>query len=73
MRVFLSLELFFDAQQFKNIFSGFFVCVFLFLNLAYIDLSEELLLGDASRSYFLYIRSPKEKKELKFECCSLVV
>lgn len=28
-------------------------------------LSEELLLGDASRSYFLCIRSPKESKTLK--------
>lgn len=44
-----------------------------FLSMAYIVLSEELLLGDTSRSYFLYIRSPKEKKELKFGCCSVVV
>lgn len=51
----------------------FVVFVWFFLSMAYIVLSEELLLGDASRNYFLYIRSPKESKELKFGCCSVVV
>lgn len=43
------------------------------LSVAYMVLSEELLLGDASRSYFLCIRSPKESKALKFGCCSVAV